>query len=177
MDSHTASTHDGHLPKAAHHVLVVDSEIYVCGVVRAALEGTAAYRVTSTSTRSAALRILTHDKPDALLVDMMLSRAPGLPLAMHALSRGVPVIMTTSDFELARRLERLGCPALRKPLHIFELHERLRHAIESPEENRRRFRKALAQLMTNSRELGLVLARSGALRDQLLVALEAACKQ
>ncbi len=162
------------MSQAARHILVVDTESYACGVVRVALEATPAYRVTSTSTRSAALRILARDKPDALLVDMMLSRAPGLPLALLALSHGVPVIMTTSDRELARRWQRLGCPTLWKPLHIPELRDRLRQAIEDPAENRRRFHHALAALRQNGRELRAVLARSGPLRDQLLVALDAA---
>lgn len=173
VESQTASVDDTGVSQAARHVLVVDSEIYVCGVVRAALEFTQAYRVTSTSTRSAALRVLTRDKPDALLVDMMLSRAPGLPLALYALARGVPAIMTTSDRLLAQRWERLGCPTLWKPLHIPQLRERLRHAIEGPEENRRRFRAALSRLLENDRELRAVLDRSGPLRDQLLAALRA----
>ncbi len=177
MIGSAASADDVRVPQAARHVLVVDTEIYVCGVVRAALEYTPTYRVTSTSTHSAALRILARDRPDVLLVDMMLSRAPGLPLAMYALSQRVPVVMMTSDRQMARRWARLGCPMLWKPLHITVLHEHLRHAIEGPDENRRRFREALAHVLGNRRELNAVLARSGPLRDQLRAALEAAHDQ
>lgn len=155
---------------APRHVLLIDAETYVWDVVRLALQD--GYRVTTAAARSAAIRILNSDPPDLILVDLILSKASGLPLAVHALRRHIPVVMTTSNPDLARHLKRLGCATLCKPHSPRELRECVDHAVKNADDNLLRHRTALAWIRTNPHERDALLRFFGQLRDQVLLALQ-----
>lgn len=153
---------------ASRHVLLIDPETYVWDVVRHALgEG---YRVSAVAFRSAALRILTNDPPDAIIVDLM-PKGLGVPLAIHGSSRQIPVVMTTSNHHLAGLLMQMGCVILRKPHSPSELRGRVDDAVTNPNNNLMRQRTALERIRANRREREVVLRFFGDVRDEVLLAV------
>ena len=150
------------------HILVLDSETFAWEVLRHGLGD--GYRVSAVATRSAAIRVLNSDSPVLLIVELLLSKALGLPLAIHVLRRDIPVVMTTSNYDLARCLRRLGCVVLRKPFLRSELRECVEHTLENADENLLRFRTALGRLRMNTPEREAVLRLFGSMRDQALLA-------
>ena len=154
--------------KATRHALLVDPETYVWEVVRYALRDD--YRVSAAAFRSTALRILSKDPSDVIILD--LSPALGLGLAISALRRHIPVVMMTSNHDLARGLMRLGCAVLRKPLSLPELRDCADDAVANPDNNFLRHRKALELIRTDLREREAMLRLFGSLRDEVLLALK-----
>ncbi len=153
--------------KESRHVLLIDPETYVWDVVRFALRD--GYRVSATAYRSRALRILSKDPPDVIVLE--LCPALGLGFAIYGLRRHIPVVMTTSDHDLARRLVRLGCAVVRKPYSLTELRDAVDHAVASPDDNFLRHRTALQRIRTDLREREAVLRLFGSMRDEVLLAL------
>lgn len=150
------------------HVLLIDVETYVWDVVRHALgEG---LRASATAFHSAALRILNEDPPDVIILDLMQGTL-GLPFAVFCIRRHIPVVMTTSNHGLRRRLTRLGCVVLHKPHAPSELRECVADAIRDPDSNVLRHRAALQRMETDHREREAVLRLFGNMRDAALLAL------
>jgi len=154
--------------KESRHALLIDPETYVWDVVRFALRD--GYRVSAAASRSTALRILGRDPPDVIILE--LSPALGLGFAIYGLRRHVPVVMTTSDHDLARRLLRLGCAVLRKPHSLSELREGIDDAVANPADNFLRHRAALQRIRTDLREREAILRLFGSMRDEILIALK-----
>jgi DNA-binding response OmpR family regulator len=157
------------VPAAPHHVLLIDPERYVWEVVRHGLGS--GYRISAVASRSAAIRILNEDVPRVIIVEWILPKALGLPLALLGLRRQIPVVMTTGNHDLARRLARLGAVILRKPHSLSELRECVRDAVINPDSNFQRNRAALQRLRSDHREREAVLRLLGDMRDQAIQAL------
>jgi DNA-binding response OmpR family regulator len=153
--------------KESRHVLLIDPETYVWDVVRYALRG---YRVSTAAHRGTALRILRKDPPDLILLE--LTPALGLGLAIYGLRRQIPVVMTTGNHDLARRLIRLGCPVLRKPHSLSELRDCIDDAAANPNDNLLRHRVAVQRVRTDLREREAILRLFGTMRDEILLALK-----
>jgi DNA-binding response OmpR family regulator len=151
------------------HVLLIDAESYVWEVVRHGLGSN--YRTSAVSSRSAAIRAINERAPDVMIVEWMLPRAPGLPLALLGLRRDIPVVVTTGEHEIARRLLRLGAVILRKPHSVIELRECVDEAVNKPENNLTRNRAALQRLRSDHRERDAVLRLVGDMREQIIEAL------
>ena len=157
--------------ETSRHILLVDAERYVWDVVRHALgEG---YRTSAVAFRSAALRILKQDPPDAIIVDLR-PNAQGLALAIHGLGRRIPVVLTTGNHGLARRLSRLDCVALRKPFSPSELRRCIDLAVADPDGNLLRLRTAIQRVQTDAREREALLRQFGRMREEVILALKAA---
>jgi DNA-binding response OmpR family regulator len=154
--------------KESRHVLLIDPETYVWDVVRFALRD--GYRVSAAAYRSTALRILGKDPPDVIILE--LSPALGLGFAIYGLRRHIPVVMTTSNHDLARRLLRLGCAVLRKPHSLSELRDCVDDAVANPDANFLRHRNALQRIRTDLREREAILRLFGSMRDEILLALK-----
>ena len=170
----TAPSADQHAVAAPPpHILVADTESYVCNVVRAALDADA-YRVSRATTRSAAIRVLRSQHPDLMLVDLLLSRALGLPLALYAINRQVPVIFTTGDRKMRRILARAGCPVLAKPLNVQELTAAIGHSLADGSGMCRRCRDAWQRLVNDHRECDALLDCVGDLRLEMMAVFETA---
>jgi DNA-binding response OmpR family regulator len=153
--------------KQSRHALLIDPETYVWDVVRYALRG---YRVSTAAHRGTALRILRKDPPDVILLE--LTPALGLGFAIYGLRRHIPVVMTTSDHDLARRLMRLGCAVLRKPHSLSELRHCVDDAAANPDDNFLRHRAAIQRIRTDLREREAILRLFGTMRDEILLALK-----
>jgi DNA-binding NtrC family response regulator len=156
----------------SRHVLLIDPESYVWDVIRHGLAG--GYRTSAVASRSAAIRMINNDAPDVIIVELILPRAVGLPLAIYGLRRHIPVIMTTDDYSLARRLMRLGAVVLRKPHSLAELRECVDDAVNNPDSNLLRNRTALERARSDRREREALLQFFGSMRDQVILALKSA---
>jgi two-component system response regulator MprA len=112
------------------HVLVTDDERSVRSAVRRALtlEG---YRVSEAEDGARALESITRDRPDALVLDVMMPELDGLQVcrALRDSGDALPVLMLTARDEIDQRVRGLDAGAddyLVKPFALEELLARLR---------------------------------------------------
>ncbi|MDQ3936906.1 MAG: response regulator transcription factor [Actinomycetota bacterium] len=112
------------------HVLVTDDERSVRSAVRRALtlEG---YRVTEAGDGAEALAAISRDRPDAVVLDVMMPELDGLEVcrALRDSGDAMPVLMLTARDEIDQRVRGLDAGAddyLVKPFALEELLARLR---------------------------------------------------
>jgi len=152
-------------------VLVVDDDKTMRILLRTYLEK-ASIRIREVSTAEAALESCREEKPDLILLDIILPGMSGME-CLHALKQGettrdVPVIMMTaleSDDNLALAFERGAFDFVRKPVKGIELIARVRSALRLKREIEQRTRNADA-LFELTRLLG---EENQALQAQLRV--------
>jgi two-component system response regulator MprA len=122
------------------HVLVTDDERSVRSAVRRALtlEG---YRVTEAGDGAEALTMIARDRPDAVVLDVMMPELDGLDVcrALRDSGDSLPVLMLTARDEIDQRVRGLDAGAddyLVKPFALEELLARLRALLRrtSPDE-------------------------------------------
>lgn len=105
-------------------ILVVDDEFDLVGTLRAILEGEG-YRADGCSNGRAALERLKTDKPDMLLMDVMLPFVSGLEVlkVMKATPGldGIPVVLMSSVQPGVRQKDYPWDAFLRKPFGLQEL--------------------------------------------------------
>jgi two-component system, OmpR family, response regulator MprA len=112
------------------HVLVTDDERSVRSAVRRALtlEG---YRVSEAEDGAQALESIASDRPDAVVLDVMMPELDGLQVcrALRDSGDAMPVLMLTARDEIDQRVKGLDAGAddyLVKPFALEELLARLR---------------------------------------------------
>jgi CheY-like chemotaxis protein len=113
---------------AQKRVLVVDDEDDIREVAQLSLEMTAGWDVRTASSGAQALERARAERPDAILLDVMMPGMDG-PTTFAALqadeaTRDIPVILLTAKVQAAdrRRFEDLGVAAvLSKPFDPMEL--------------------------------------------------------
>jgi two-component system, OmpR family, response regulator MprA len=112
------------------HVLVTDDERSVRSAVRRALtlEG---YRVSEAEDGAQALEAVQRDRPDAIVLDVMMPELDGLQVcrALRDAGDSMPVLMLTARDEIDQRVRGLDAGAddyLVKPFALEELLARLR---------------------------------------------------
>src|SRR5258708_35848998 len=103
------------------HVLVVDHQSRLCTLVQHALERTGEYRVSCAGTGEQALPVLDRDRPNLVVLDIMMPGMPGIEIAPHATQRGIPIIATTDERDVAARLSLLGWPRWAQPFRLAPL--------------------------------------------------------
>ena len=85
-------------------ILVVDDELKIVRLVRAYLEG-AGFRVVVAYDGQEALAVFRHERPDLVILDLMLPGMDGLDVCRAMRRRSdVPIIMLTARIEEADRL-------------------------------------------------------------------------
>jgi two-component system response regulator MprA len=123
------------------HVLVTDDERSVRSAVRRALtlEG---YRVTEAEDGAQALNVISSDRPDAIVLDVMMPELDGYEVCRALRDRGdaTPILMLTARDEIDQRVKGLDAGAddyLVKPFALEELLARLRALIRrsSPDDD------------------------------------------
>jgi len=123
------------------HVLVTDDERSVRSAVRRALtlEG---YRVTEAEDGAQALSVVSSDRPDAIVLDVMMPELDGYQVcrALRDSGDSTPILMLTARDEIDQRVRGLDAGAddyLVKPFALEELLARLRALIRrsSPDED------------------------------------------
>jgi DNA-binding response OmpR family regulator len=103
------------------HILVVDDDPDVRGVLKAALEASRIYRATDASNADEALAVIARDRPDAAIIDAVLPRVSGLQLAGRVLETRIPVLLVSGQPLVEKRLEERGLRFLPKPFRLAQL--------------------------------------------------------
>ena len=155
------------------HVLVVDHQSRLCTLVQHALERTGEYRVSCAGTGEQALPVLDRDRPNLVVLDIMMPGMPGIEIAAHATQRGIPIIATTDERDIDERLSRLGWPYLAKPFRLELLLDECRATIAQTQENLRIVQASLERLLAVTGDVTDVVAKLHALRAHVGATLEA----
>jgi CheY-like chemotaxis protein len=155
------------------HVLVVDRQPRQRRLVQDALERTGEYRVSCAANGDDALSVLDLDRPNLVVLDLMMTGMPGIELAAHATQRGIPIVVTTDQAEMDDRLTRLGWPCVAKPIRIELLLRECRATIPERRATLRTVRSSLARLLTATGEVKDLVARLDLLRARLSETLKA----
>jgi DNA-binding response OmpR family regulator len=123
-------------------ILIVDHDTRSGVVIGAALGG---MRVREAVSGNLALAILNHEAIDLAIVDAFV---PGSStrVAMYAIDRGIPVLMTTSDRDLLDRFRELKIPCIAKPLTVARVHTEVSAVRNEVEKTLNRSREGLARL-------------------------------
>jgi len=88
----------------AQTILVVDDEPEIVRLVRAYLEE-AGFRVVTASDGQEALYVARHEKPDLVVLDVLMPRMDGLEFTRRIRSeRNIPIVMLTARAEEADRI-------------------------------------------------------------------------
>ena len=103
-------------------ILLVEDDSDVQRIVLEFLEGVG-HRVISASSAKEARLIIASERIDLALVDCMMSGEQGNSLAEHALSLGVPAILTSGDPHYSETLGDQRFPFLPKPFRLTVLEE------------------------------------------------------
>ncbi|WP_420128068.1 response regulator [Longimicrobium sp.] len=109
-------------------ILLVDDEDDIREVAQMSLEMTAGWDVATASSGADALRMVAEDRPDAILLDVMMPGmdGPATARALKALedTADIPIILLTAKVQAAdrRRFDDLGIAGmLSKPFDPMEL--------------------------------------------------------
>jgi DNA-binding NtrC family response regulator len=155
------------------HVLVVDHQPQLRTLVQHTLERTGEYRVSCADTGEQALPVLDRDRPNLVVLDIMMPGMPGIELAAHATQRGIPIIVTTDERDIDERLSRLGWSYLAKPFRLELLLDECRETIAQTQENLRIVRVSLERLLATTGDVKDLAAKLRALREDVGATLEA----
>lgn len=125
----------------AHRVLVVEDEPELRVILRDNLEFDG-YQVLLADTGEQALDLMLHDKPDLLLLDIMLPRLSGYDVCRRIRAAGMdtPIIMLTARNAELDRVSGLDFGAddyIGKPFNLSELMARVRVQLRRAERARR----------------------------------------
>lgn len=107
------------------NILIIDDDIHIGNFIEEALtqEG---YRVSRAYSGTEALLVLSHSKPDLILLDLML---PGLNgEAVLPKIQGIPVIVVSAKIDIDNKVDLLlggAADYMTKPFHIRELLARI----------------------------------------------------
>jgi two-component system phosphate regulon response regulator PhoB len=146
------------------HILVVEDEAALVELLRYNLEEEG-FRVSAAADGEAALAAVAEDKPDLIVLDLMLPLISGLEICRQLRrrpeTRGLPIIMLTARGEESDRIRGLDSGAddyVTKPFSPSELVARVRAVL-------RRARPALAQDSLGYGELVMDLAKRRVTRE------------
>ena len=106
------------------HVLVVEDDVRLRGLVREALEATG-HRVTAVETGGEALELALDGGIDLVLLDLNLPDVDGIEVARRLVDGEVPIVMLTARGDVASRVEGLYAGAADYVTKPFELQELL----------------------------------------------------
>ena len=113
------------------HIMVIDDDIHIGNMLEEALsrEG---YRVTRAYSGTEALMLLSSQKPDLILLDLMLPGLSGEELLPKI--EGIPVIIVSAKIDIDNKVELLLSGAadyITKPFDIKELKARIKVQLRS----------------------------------------------
>jgi DNA-binding response OmpR family regulator len=139
----SSAEHSPHQSEHSSCVVVVDDNARLRQMLALALE-TAGFAVCEAGSELELQRILTHTRPDALLIDLQRSEAEGLQLVarMHARPslRGVPILFLagtdTDDFRRQAACAGADWFGVR-PLGMLELQARVAELVHRQRASRR----------------------------------------
>jgi CheY-like chemotaxis protein len=113
---------------ATKRILFVDDEIHVRQVVKACLEALAGWNVLLASSGTDGLAKAVFEKPDAIILDVMMPEMDGLDLLQqlkaNPVTHSIPVVFLTARLSLTepQRFQELGVKgAIAKPFNSLTL--------------------------------------------------------
>lgn len=117
-------------------VMLVDDEALTLEVIVTFLEESGYSRFVTTSEPTEALDLIARERPDILLLDLMMPKVSGFDILARMQAdpelRYTPVVVLTSAAEASTKLRALDCGAtdfLAKPVDASELRLRLRNTL------------------------------------------------
>lgn len=117
-------------------ILVIDNEEYIREVTQICLETTAGWQVLTASSGSEGLVKAESDRPDAILLDVMMPDMDGPTTFQHLqnnpATQPIPVILLTAKVQASdrRRYAKMGMTAaIAKPFNPLELAKQIRDAL------------------------------------------------
>ena len=136
-------------------ILVVDDDKFNVSLMREMCES-AGYRVVEALDGQQALEMALSEKPDLILLDIMMSGKDGFEVCLELRNREetteTPIIMVTALDDLDSILTGIDTGAddyVTKPFRLFELQKRIRAAIDT-----RRYQRQLRAVEEKLRKLG-----------------------
>jgi DNA-binding response OmpR family regulator len=90
-------------------------------MVQICLETDGTRRVTAASTMADAVSVMMSDRPDAVIIDLVLGPGAGPALASRAVDLDIPVLIMTGEPHTQSSLSDAGFPYLAKPFHLNSL--------------------------------------------------------
>lgn len=109
-------------------ILVIDDELHIRQILKACLENLAGWNVSLAASGREGLRKAVLEKPDAILLDVMMPEMDGLALLQqlqsNPLAQSIPVVFLTAKLSLTepQRFQILGVQgAIAKPFNALTL--------------------------------------------------------
>ena len=113
---------------AAKRILFIDDELHVRQVVKACLEVLGGWKVLLAASSQEGLVLAMSEKPDAILLDVMMPEMDGLDLLqllkVNPITQSIPVVFLTARLSLTepQRFQELGVKgAIAKPFNSLTL--------------------------------------------------------
>jgi putative two-component system response regulator len=163
-------------------IMIVDDEEYNVFVFRKYLRDTGYNNVVQTSDSTQAIAMIESEKPDLLLLDLMMPKVSGVDilaaLASNPAYDHMPILVLTASSDAQVKQTALGLGAsdfLTKPIDQHELIPRVRNALLSKtfqdrlgryaQDLEQTIRRRTADLTASRREVVFCLARAAEFRD------------
>jgi two-component system, OmpR family, alkaline phosphatase synthesis response regulator PhoP len=123
----------------ARHILAVDDEVFIRRLIEVNLQR-AGYRVTTANDGQEALERIREERPDALVLDVMMPRMDGFELLQRLkadpTTAGIPVLMLTAraqDADIFKGWQEGVHCYLTKPFNPLELLTFVRRILDAEE--------------------------------------------
>jgi CheY-like chemotaxis protein len=117
-------------------VLIIDNEVSIQEVTQICLQTVAGWQVIAASSGMEGIEKATQEKPDAILLDVMMPDMDGLTtfqkLQENAQTQGIPVLLLTAKVQASdrQRYTDLGIrEAIAKPFNPLDLANQIAHAL------------------------------------------------
>ena len=123
----------------ARRILVVDDEEAIRVIVKASLEFTAGWTVLAAASAVDGLQIAQEERPDAVLIDVMMPEMGGVELLnrlrSHSLTADIPAIFLTAQVGVAEQetLELLGNGVILKPFEPMAIAQKISSILGWPD--------------------------------------------
>jgi DNA-binding response OmpR family regulator len=102
------------------HILVVDDDLDICRMLTEALEFDGLYRVSCAQSLPEARRKIAADRPDTVVLDIVLPGAWGFDLARELWAEGMPVLLISGSPSMMDDPAADGLACLAKPFRMRE---------------------------------------------------------
>lgn len=122
------------------HILIIDDDKYIGDLLQESLEN-ADYSVSRAFTGTDALEILSKEKPDLILLDLMLPELSGEELL--PMIKNIPVIVISAKIDIANKVDLLlggAADYVTKPFDMRELLARIAVQLRKNDKNELTFR-------------------------------------
>jgi DNA-binding response OmpR family regulator len=102
------------------HVLVVDDDPGICQMLTEAVVHDGRFRASCAQSVDEAREKIAADRPDIVVLDVILTGASGLDLARELAARDVPVLLMSASPGAMNESAASGLPCLAKPFRLRE---------------------------------------------------------